>query len=76
MTSLDGFQGVQFLELLQLQEDTDLQHVIYYSTLKLRIEHMGTGKETLQCNTSTDSDRPIVPFHTMGESTAYQSHYY
>ncbi|VDP01616.1 unnamed protein product, partial [Schistosoma margrebowiei] len=51
-------------KLAQLQkEDTDLQQELSSTTLKLRIKQMGTGKETLLCDTSTGRDRPIVPKH-------------
>ncbi|RUT72671.1 hypothetical protein DLK05_17150, partial [Ancylomarina longa] len=64
ITSLNSFQGIDLLKLAELQkEDSDLQHELSSTTLKLRIKQMGTGKETLLCDTSTGRDRPIVPKH-------------
>ena len=64
ISSLNSFQGIDLLKLAQLQkEDIDLQHELSSTTLKLSIKQMGTGKETLLCDTSTGRDRPIVPKH-------------
>ncbi|CAI2724603.1 unnamed protein product [Schistosoma spindalis] len=62
INSLNSSEGIDLLKLAQLQkEDSDLQHELASTTLKLRIKQMGTGKETLLCDTSTGRDRSIVP---------------
>lgn len=62
ITSLTSFQGIDLLKLIQLQEkNTDLQNKLSFTTLKLRIKQIRTGKETLLCDTSIGRGRPIMP---------------
>lgn len=56
-TSLNSFQGIEFLKLAQLQRgDTDFQHELSSTTVKLRTKQVGIGQEILLCR-----DHPIVP---------------
>ncbi|KAK4472135.1 hypothetical protein MN116_000433 [Schistosoma mekongi] len=60
--ALNRIQGIDLVELARLQnEDNDLHHELSTTTLKLETKTIGKGKNTLICDSSTGTARPIVP---------------
>nr|CAH8876148.1 unnamed protein product [Trichobilharzia regenti] len=60
--SLTQIDGIDLVKLARLQkEDTELQHELSKTTLQLAEKPLGMGRDTILCDISTSTPRPIVP---------------